>query len=77
MPIPLSKADMCPYTYVTRTQEQNLAKSLSDSTTIGNYYNNLWTITNVGNSYPANSRFNLAGTYNDSTLSFRVSIFKI
>ena len=186
--MPLSKADMCPYTYVTRTQAQNLAKSLSNSksytsslmfgvqwdlvlafmskdtahindtniltsnsTTIGNYYNNLWTITNqkakyiinsnskftvypipfkkesdgsillttgadknfsaqniydiagsawehtlegvysdnnfcvvrggscsnVGNSYPANSRFNLAGTYNDSTLSFRVSIFKI
>ncbi len=33
MPTPLSKADAYPYTYVTRTQAQNLAKSLSEGKT--------------------------------------------
>ena len=84
---PVSKADAYPYTYVTRTQAQNLAKSLSEgkttytsslmfgvqwdlvlafmhnkgniedsvltsnSTKIGNYYDNLWTIKNANAQY--------------------------
>ena len=81
MPTPVTKADAYPYTYVTRTQAQNLASNVnpgtktsslmfgvqwdlvlafmhnkgkiadstltSNSTTIGNYNNNLWTIKNA------------------------------
>ena len=85
MPTPVTKADAYPYTYVTRTQAQNLASNvnsgtktsslmfgvqwdlvlafmskdttkvnqenlkelISDSKTIGNYQNNLWTIKNA------------------------------
>ena len=88
MPTPLSKADAYPYTYVTRTQAQNLARNVnsgdktsslmfgvqwdlvlafmhnkgniadstltSDSTTIGNYSNNLWTIKNANAQYSTN-----------------------
>ena len=80
MPAPVTKADAYPYTYVTRTQAQNLASNVnsgtktsslmfgvqwdlvlafmhnkgniadstltSNSTTIGNYNDNLWTIKN-------------------------------
>ena len=82
---PVSKADAYPYTYVTRTQAQNLASNVnsgtktsslmfgvqwdlvlafmhnkgniadstltSNSTTIGNYKNNLWTIKNANAKY--------------------------
>ena len=85
MSIPVSKADAYPYTYVTRTQAQNLASNVnsgtktsslmfgvqwdlvlafmhnkgniadstltSNSTTIGNYKNNLWTIKNANAKY--------------------------
>ena len=85
MPAPVSKADAYPYTYVTRTQAQNLASNVnsgtktsslmfgvqwdlvlafmhnkgniadstltSNSTTIGNYKNNLWTIKNANAKY--------------------------
>ena len=81
IPTPVSKADAYPYTYVTRTQAQNLASNVnsgtktsslmfgvqwdlvlafmhnkgniadstltSNSTTIGNYNDNLWTIKNA------------------------------
>ena len=83
MPTPVTKADAYPYTYVTRTQAQNLASNVNsgtktsslmfgvqwdlvlafmskdtakitstdvltnNSTTIGNYKDNLWTIKNV------------------------------
>ena len=87
--VPVSKADAYPYTYVTRTQAQNLASNvnsgtktsslmfgvqwdlvlafmskdttkvnqenlkelISDSKTIGNYQNNLWTIKNANAQY--------------------------
>ena len=88
---PVSKADFCPYTCVTRTQAQKLAESvnsgnrtsslmygvqwdlmlafmdndktkiksidvlLSDSTSIGNYNNNLWNVTNVNAKYSINN----------------------
>ena len=82
---PVTKADAYPYTYVTRTQAQNLASNVnsgtktsslmfgvqwdlvlafmhnkgniadstltSNSTTIGNYKNNLWTIKNANAKY--------------------------
>ena len=90
MPTPVTKADAYPYTYVTRTQAQNLASNVnsgtktsslmfgvqwdlvlafmhnkgnianstltSNSTTIGNYYNNLWTIKNAKAQYSADLR---------------------
>jgi len=87
MPTPVSKADAYPYTYVTRTQAQNLASKVnagtktsslmfgvqwdlvlafmskdkakiistddltSNSTKIGNYIDNLWTIKNANAKY--------------------------
>ena len=90
IPTPVSKADAYPYTYVTRTQAQNLASNVnsgtktsslmfgvqwdlvlafmskdttkitdtstltSDSTTIGNYKDNLWTIKNAKAQYSTN-----------------------
>ena len=85
--VPVSKADAYPYTYVTRTQAQNLASNVnsgtktsslmfgvqwdlvlafmhnkgkiadstltSNSTTIGNYRDNLWTIKNAKAQYLA------------------------
>jgi len=85
MSTPVSKADAYPYTWVTRTQAQNLASNVnsgtktsslmfgvqwdlvlafmhnkgniadstltSNSTTIGNYKNNLWTIKNANAKY--------------------------
>ena len=82
---PVTKADAYPYTYVTRTQAQNLASNVnsgtktsslmfgvqwdlvlafmhnkgtiadskltSNSKTIGNYYDNLWTIKNANAQY--------------------------
>ena len=92
MPTPVTKADAYPYTYVTRTQAQNLASNVNsgtktsslmfgvqwdlvlafmskdtakitstdvltkNSTTIGNYYNNLWTIKNANAQYSTNNR---------------------
>ena len=89
MPTPVTKADAYPYTWVTRTQAQNLASNVnsgtktsslmfgvqwdlvlafmhnkgniadstltSNSTTIGNYKNNLWTIKNANAKYSTNS----------------------
>ena len=93
MPTPLSKADAYPYTYVTRTQAQNLASNVnsgtktsslmfgvqwdlvlafmskdtakvtstsiltSNSTTIGNYKDNLWTIKNANAQYLSSGKF--------------------
>ena len=90
MPTPVTKADAYPYTYVTRTQAQNLASNVnsgtktsslmfgvqwdlvlafmskdtakitstsiltSNSTTIGNYRDNLWTIKNANAQYSTN-----------------------
>ena len=90
MPAPVSKADAYPYTYVTRTQAQNLASKVnagtktsslmfgvqwdlvlafmskdkakitsadvltSNSKTIGNYSDNLWTIKNAKAQYSSN-----------------------
>ena len=88
MSIPVSKADAYPYTYVTRTQAQNLASKVnagtktsslmfgvqwdlvlafmynkgniadstltSNSTAIGNYSDNLWTIKNAKAQYSTN-----------------------
>ena len=92
---PVTKADAYPYTYVTRTQAQNLASNVnsgtktsslmfgvqwdlvlafmsrdtakinqntlseltSNSTTIGNYNNNLWEIKNVNAKYLSNGKF--------------------
>ena len=87
MPVPVSKADAYPYTWVTRTQAQNLASKVnagtktsslmfgvqwdlvlafmhnkgniadsilkSNSTAIGNYNDNLWTIKNAKAQYLA------------------------
>ena len=93
--VPVTKADAYPYTYVTRTQAQNLANNVnsgnktsslmfgvqwdlvlafmsrdtakinqntlseltSNSTTIGNYNNNLWKIKNVNAKYLSNGKF--------------------
>ena len=93
--VPVTKADAYPYTYVTRTQAQNLASKVnagtktislmfgvqwdlvlafmsrdtakinqntlseltSNSTTIGNYNNNLWEIKNVNAKYLSNGKF--------------------
>mgnify|MGYP001147555023 CR=1 FL=1 len=91
MSIPVSKADAYPYTYVTRTQAQNLASNVnsgtktsslmfgvqwdlvlafmhnkgniadstltSNSTAIGNYNDNLWTITNANAQYLSSGKF--------------------
>ena len=95
MTTPVSKADAYPYTYVTRTQAQNLASNVnsgtktsslmfgvqwdlvlafmskdtekinqntlseltSNSTTMGNYNNNLWEIKNVNAQYLSNGKF--------------------
>ena len=93
MQTPLSKADAYPYTYVTRTQAQNLANNVNsgsrtsslmfgvqwdlvlafmskdtakitstdvltkNSTTIGNYRNNLWTIKNANAQYLSSGKF--------------------
>ena len=93
MPTPVTKADAYPYTYVTRTQAQNLASKVnagtktsslmfgvqwdlvlafmskdkakitstddltSNSTKIGNYYNNLWTIKNAKAQYLSSGKF--------------------
>ena len=93
MPTPVSKADAYPYTYVTRTQAQNLASNVnsgtktsslmfgvqwdlvlafmskdtakvtstsiltSNSTTIGNYKDNLWTIKNANAQYLSSGKF--------------------
>ena len=90
---PVSKADAYPYTYVTRTQAQNLASNVnsgtktsslmfgvqwdlvlafmskdtakvtstsiltSNSTTIGNYKDNLWTIKNANAQYLSSGKF--------------------
>ena len=92
---PVTKADAYPYTYVTRTQAQNLASKvnsgtktsslmfgvqwdlvlafmskdttkvnqenlkelISDSKTIGNYYDNLWTIKNANAQYLSSGKF--------------------
>ena len=88
---PVTKADAYPYTYVTRTQAQNLASNVnsgtktsslmfgvqwnlvlafmhnkgniadstltSNSTTIGNYKDNLWTIKNANAQYLSNEKF--------------------
>ena len=88
MPVPVTKADAYPYTYVTRTQAQNLASNVnsgtktsslmfgvqwdlmlafmhnkgniadstltSNSTTIGNYKDNSWTIKNANAKYSDN-----------------------
>ena len=88
MPAPVSKADAYPYTYVTRTQAQNVASNVnsgtktsslmfgvqwdlmlafmhnkgniadstltSNSTTIGNYKDNSWTIKNANAKYSDN-----------------------
>ena len=87
MPTPVTKADAYPYTWITRTQAQNLASNVNsgtktsslmfgvqwdlvlafmskdtakitstsvlteNSTTIGNYYDNLWTIKNANAQY--------------------------
>ena len=91
--VPVSKADAYPYTYVTRTQAQNLASNVnsgtktsslmfgvqwdlvlafmskdtakvtstsiltSNSTTIGNYKDNLWTIKNANAQYLSSGKF--------------------
>ena len=93
MPVPVTKADAYPYTYVTRTQAQNLASNVNsgtktsslmfgvqwdlvlafmskdtvkitstdvltkNSTTIGNYEDNLWTITNANAQYLSSGKF--------------------
>ena len=90
---PVTKADAYPYTYVTRTQAQNLASNVNsgtktsslmfgvqwdlvlafmskdtakitstdvltkDSTAIGNYKDNLWTITNANAQYLSSGKF--------------------
>ena len=90
---PVTKADAYPYTYVTRTQAQNLASNVnsgtktsslmfgvqwdlvlafmskdtakvtstsiltSNSTTIGNYKDNLWTIKNANAQYLSSGKF--------------------
>ena len=93
MPTPVTKADAYPYTYVTRTQAQNLASNVNsgtktsslmfglqwdlvlafmskdtakvtstdvltkNSTTIGNYNDNLWTIKNANAQYLSSGKF--------------------
>ena len=102
MPTPVTKADAYPYTYVTRTQAQNLASKVNagtktsslmfgvqwdlvlafmskdtakitstdvltkDSTTIGNYYNSTFQLSQTGQ-YAVFSNFSLSSTWNPST----------
>ena len=106
MPTPVTKADAYPYTYVTRTQAQNLASKvnagtktislmfgvqwdlvlafmskdttkvnqenlkelISDSTTIGNYYNSTFQLSQTGQ-YAVYSNYSLSSTWNPSTKS--------
>ena len=99
---PVSKADAYPYTWVTRTQAQNLASNVNsgtktsslmfgvqwdlvlafmsrdtakitstdvltkDSTTIGNYYNSTFQLSQTGK-YATMSAYNLSSTWNPST----------
>ena len=99
---PVSKADAYPYTYVTRTQAQNLASKVNagtktsslmfgvqwdlvlafmskdtakitstdvltkDSTTIGNYYNSTFQLSQTGK-YATYSNWKLSPTWNPST----------
>ena len=96
MPTPVSKADAYPYTYVTRTQAQNLASNVnsgtktsslmfgvqwdlvlafmskytvkitSNSTTIGNYRDSEFQISETGK-YATMSNWTLSSTWNPST----------
>ena len=104
--VPVTKADAYPYTYVTRTQAQNLASKvnagtktislmfgvqwdlvlafmskdttkvnqenlkelISDSTTIGNYYNSTFQLSQTGQ-YAVYSNYSLSSTWNPSTKS--------
>ena len=106
MPVPVTKADAYPYTYVTRTQAQNLASNVNpgtktsslmfgvqwdlvlafmskdttkvnqenlkelilDSTTIGNYYNSTFQLSQTGQ-YAVYSNGSLSSTWNPSTTS--------
>ena len=104
MPVPVSKADAYPYTYVTRTQAQNLASKVNagtktsslmfgvqwdlvlafmskdtakitstdvltkDSTTIGNYYNSTFQLSQTGK-YATMSNWSLSSTWNPTTTS--------
>ncbi len=103
---PVTKADAYPYTYVTRTQAQNLASKVNagtktgslmfgvqwdlvlafmskdttkvnqenlkelilDSTTIGNYYNSTFQLSQTGQ-YAVYSNYSLSSTWNPSTKS--------
>ena len=101
---PVSKADAYPYTYVTRTQAQNLASNVNpgtktsslmfgvqwdlvlafmskdtakitstdvltkDSTTIGNYYNSTFQLSQTGK-YATMSNWSLSSTWNPTTTS--------
>ena len=100
--VPVTKADAYPYTYVTRTQAQNLASKVNagtktsslmfgvqwdlvlafmskdtakitstdvltkDSTTIGNYYNSTFQLSQTGK-YATYSNWKLSPTWNPST----------
>ena len=104
--VPVTKADAYPYTYVTRTQAQNLASKVnagtktislmfgvqwdlvlafmsrdtakinqntlseltSNSTTIGNYYNSTFQLSQTGQ-YAVYSNYSLSSTWNPSTKS--------
>ena len=101
---PVTKADAYPYTYVTRTQAQNLASKVNagtktsslmfgvqwdlvlafmskdtakitstdvlttDSTTIGNYYNSTFQLSQTGK-YATMSKWSLSSTWNPTTTS--------
>lgn len=99
---PVTKADAYPYTWVTRTQAQNLARNVNsgtktsslmlgvqwdlvlafmhnkgniadstlteDSTTIGNYYNSTFQLSQTGK-YATMSNWSLSSTWNLSTRS--------
>ena len=101
---PVTKADAYPYTYVTRTQAQNLASNVNsgtktsslmfgvqwdlvlafmskdtakitstdvlttDSTTIGNYYNSTFQLSQTGK-YATMSKWSLSSTWNPTTTS--------
>ena len=102
--VPVTKADAYPYTYVTRTQAQNLASNVNpgtktsslmfgvqwdlvlafmskdtakitstdvltkDSTTIGNYYNSTFQLSQTGK-YATMSNWSLSSTWNPTTTS--------
>ena len=96
MPVPVTKADAYPYTYVTRTQAQNLASNVnsgtktsslmfgvqwdlvlafmskytvkitSNSTTIGNYRDSVFQLSQTGQ-YATMSGWKLSSTWNPST----------